>query len=65
MLDQTTPKNDAWAAEHIARSQTCPQCLGPVTGHNTRKAGRVMAAEYECAMLHRWNLTWVLPKVAA
>lgn len=65
MLAETTPANDKWAHEHIARSQTCPMCLGGVTGQETRKNGRVMLAQYQCAMGHRWNLTWVIAQVTA
>jgi hypothetical protein len=59
------PATDSWAHEHIARSQTCPVCLGAVVKHATRKNNGVMLATYVCAMDHLWSIHWGLAQVAA
>jgi hypothetical protein len=59
------PQPDAWAANHIARSQTCPVCLGPVAKHVTRENRTVMLATYVCASDHLWSISWGLAQVSA
>jgi hypothetical protein len=61
----TNPQPDTWATDHIARSQTCPVCLGPVAKHVTRENRSVMLATYVCGNDHLWSISWGLAQVRA
>ena len=60
-----TPQIDQWAHDHIAASQTCPVCFGPVIKHATRENNGVMLATYVCSTSHCWGVHWGLAQVTA
>jgi hypothetical protein len=59
------PTTDSWAAEHIARTQTCPVCFGAVAKQHTRENRNVMLATYVCVSDHLFEVRWGLAQVSA